>query len=560
MSNTEKDKQQSGQKPEQQEAGQKPEKIVTKYDRKMQRRKEEKEKELRNKRIGTIAGIAVVAVLVCIVASFPIRTWMTLNETYIEVNGEKITRVEYDYNYHIVSSNFINQYYTMYLYYFGIDLTSDLSNQMYSDTLTWKDHFDEMTVAHLAQSKSLLKEAKEAGFTYDSGKEYDDYMASLKETAEEAGTSVKDYIRQLYGSYATESRVKPYVQEAMYLLAYNEVLEERFMPSQEEIQEYYDSNADTYDSVDYYVYTVNAELPTEPTELADPADETEEDGEDAGGEEDEETPYQPSEAEIEAAMKMAKKKADAEVSKVKTSGEQVSNAKKSGITYLLQEWLFDKERKAGDTTVIEDSSNHRYYVLEFENRYLDHALSVDARVIMTKESDGQAILDEWKGGDATEESFAVLYDKYRDASLAEVEGGLYEDMTASGVPAALQDWLFDSTRTKGDTTVISPEDTEYTYVVYYVGTGEEEWILNIRNLLLSQREQEYLDELSANADIRDPKKNLNYLKVQEEQAAGSGSGEEDSGNESSGESQEDSGSESSEDSQEDSGSESSGEN
>lgn len=527
MSNTEKEKQGAGGKPEQQEAGGKPEKIVTKYDRKVQRRKEEKEKEQRNRLIGRIAGIVLVAVLVCIVASFPIRTWMTLHETYIEVNGEKITRVEYDYNYHIVSSNFISQYYTTYLYYFGIDLTGDLSSQMYSDTLTWKDHFDELTVEHLAQSKSLLKEARDAGFTYDSGEEYDNYMTSLKEAAEEAGVSVKDYIRQIYGNYATESRVKPYVEEAMYLLAYNEVIEERFTPSQEEIQEYYDSNRDTYDSVDYYVYTVNAELPTEPTELADPVEDTENGQGETEGEEGEETAYQPSEAEIAAAMEEAKTKAEAEVSKVKTSGEPVTNAKKSGITYLLQEWLFDQERKSGDTTVIEDSSNHRYYVLEFGDRYLDHALSADVRVIMTKESDGQAILEEWKNGAATEESFGELYDKYRDPSLTAVEGGLYEDVTASGVPEAVGEWIFDSARAEGDTTVISPEDTEYTYIVYYVGAGEEEWILSIRNLLLTQREQDYLNELAQNADIRDPKKNLNYLRILEEQAAAAAGGEEE---------------------------------
>ena len=71
--------------------------------------------------------------------------------------------------------------------------------------------------------------------------------------------------------------------------------------------------------------------------------------------------------------------------------------KKASITYSLQSWLFDEERKAGDTTVIEDATSHRYYVLGFEDRYLDKARSADARILMTKE-DGQAVLDEWKNG------------------------------------------------------------------------------------------------------------------------------------------------------------------
>ena len=252
MSKTEKEKREV----KKQDEGQAAEKIVTRYDRKMQRREEEKKKELRDKRMGRIACIVLIAAVVCIAASFPIRTWMNLNGTYIKVNGEKITRVEYDFNYNTVSSNFINQYYTMYLYYFGIDLSGDLSSQMYSDTLTWKDHFDELTVERLVQNKNMLKAAKEEGFVYDTAEEYRSYMDDLKEGAKEAGTSAKEYIRQLYGSYATEARVKPYVEEALYLSAYSEeVLQERYAPSGEEIQEYYESNKASYDSVDYYLYT-----------------------------------------------------------------------------------------------------------------------------------------------------------------------------------------------------------------------------------------------------------------------------------------------------------------
>lgn len=519
MSKTEKQKQGLGQNADKQDAGRKPEKIVTRYDRKVQRRKEQKEKELRDKRIAQAVGIVLAAVLVCIIASFPIRTWISLNGTYIEVNGEKVTRVEYDYNYNLVASSFINQYYTTYLYYFGVDLTGDLSQQMYSDTLTWKDHFDEMTVERLVQNKNMMKEAREEGFAHDTAQEYEEYMAALEDAASEAGQSVKDYIRQLYGAYATESRVRPYVEEGLYLTAYNtEVLEERFAPSAEEIQEYYEGHRNSYDSVDYYLYTVNAQLPTEPTELADPVEEDENGEGDAAGDEGGETPYQPSEAEITAAMEAAKAEADAVERKIKTEGELNTNMKMSAVTYSLQSWLFDEERKAGDTTVIEDTTGHRYYVLGFEDRYLDKTRSADARILMTQ-ADGQAILDEWKNGAATEESFGEICDKYRDASLSAVEGGLYEALVSSEMPDALREWVTDSERKAGDTAVISPEGSEYTYVAYYVAPNEEEWYLSIRSTLLSQKLSEYMDGLTENADVKDPKNNLNYLKVQEEEAA-----------------------------------------
>ena len=124
---------------EAQDTGQQSEKMVTKYDLKMQRRKEEKEKELRDKRAGTVGGILLVAVLACIVASFPIRTWLTVNGTYIKVGGENISRVEFDYNYNITANDYISRNYYL-LYYMGMDLSGDLSKQMYSDTLTWQDY------------------------------------------------------------------------------------------------------------------------------------------------------------------------------------------------------------------------------------------------------------------------------------------------------------------------------------------------------------------------------------------------------------------------------------
>ena len=515
------EKQNASQSAEKQEGGQKPEKIVTRYDRRMQRRKEQKQKELRDKRMGQIIGAVLAVALVCVVASFPVRTWMNLNGTYIQVNGDKVTKVEYDYNYNLVSNSFISQYYTTYLYYFGVDLSGDLSKQMYSDTLTWKDHFDELTVERLAQNKSMMKEAKEAGFAHDTDQEYADFMEDLKDAAETEGMSLKNYIQQMYGAYATESRIKPYVEEGIYLSAYNgEVLEERYAPSDEEIQEYYESNKANYDSVDYYLHTVNAELPTEPTELADPVDENE-DGEEGSDGEDgsagEETPYQPSEAEIAAAMEAAKDAAEAVEKKVETVGELNTNMKKASITYSLQSWLFDEERKAGDTTVIEDATSHRYYVLGFEDRYLDKARSADARILMTKE-DGQAVLDEWKNGAASEESFAEICDKYRDPAVSTAKGGLYEALVSGNMEEELKVWVFDEGRKAGDTAVITPEGSEYTYVAYYIAPNEEEWYLSIRQTLLNERLTEYMEGLAENADVKDPKGNLNFRKVQEEAA------------------------------------------
>ena len=65
-------------------------------------------------------------------------------------------------------------------------------------------------------------------------------------------------------------RIEEYVKNDMVMNAYYQKLQEDNAPSDDEIQSYYEENKATYDSVDYRLTTIEADLPTEPTELADP--------------------------------------------------------------------------------------------------------------------------------------------------------------------------------------------------------------------------------------------------------------------------------------------------
>ena len=507
------------------------EKVMTKYDLKMQRRKEQKEKEKKQERVSMIVGIVIVVALVCLVISFPLRSYMAVHGTVIRINGEKISQVEFDYNYNVVVNNFRNSGYASY---FGPDFSSDLSTQMYSQTLSWKDYFEQETVSSLIREKSLKAQADAAGFTYDTKEEYDTFQQNVKDTADSAGITVKDLLQQMYGSYATIGRIKDMVEESIYANAYYTQISEEKTPSEAEIQAYYEEHKNNYDSVDYYLTLVEAELPTKPTELADPVEETDEAAADT-----EEQTYQPSEAEIEKAMADAKKLADAAEDVVKTDGELRENEGYYSVSYLTRDWLFDETRKEGDTTVIEDMSGHQYYVLSFVKRYLDETPSADVRIISTDEENGQAILEEWQTGEATEESFGLLADKYNEGTSFTAEGGFYEAVSPSGTHEQIAEWLFDAGRKAGDTTVITTEEG-YTYVLYYVGSNEPEWILDVRNTVLSDVMEAYLEEISADAEVEDSKGNLEYLKKQaaedaeaeESSAENSEDGTEDSAEES----------------------------
>lgn len=480
---------------------------MTKYDLKMQKREEEKKKEAKEKKISTIVSVVVLVALVCLVASFPIRTYMTVHEDYVAINGEAISRVEFDYNYNVVKNNYMNQY-GSYLSYFGLNASADLSTQMYSDTLTWKDYFEQQTVDSIIRVKALKAQADAAGFTCDTDAEYKNFVQDVKDAAEKAGSSVKSYLQQVYGTYATMGRIENIVKESIYVNAYYDKVSEEKAPSDEELQAYYNDNKNEFDSVDYYQTVIKAELPTEPTDLADPVDDTE-----ATDENTEDTVYKPSDAEVAKAMEDAKVLADEAVDAVTKDGELKEGAKYNGTTNVIRDWLYDESRAEGDTTVLEDTNSNQYYVLSFVKRYLDETPSADVHIIAQQNGDGQAILDEWKNGEATEESFAALADQYNDGTSFTAAGGLYEGVSASGTLEVMADWLFDEGRNAGDTTVVS-DDEGNAYVMYYVGQNDPEWKINAKSEVLASTMDTYLSDISADFKVEDPKKHLNYLLVE----------------------------------------------
>ena len=153
-------------------------------------------------------------------------------------------------------------------------------------------------------------------------------------------------------------------------------------------------------------------------------------------------------------------------------------------------------------------------VVSFENRYRNDAPTHDIRAIITSSVDAQTIVDEWKAGEATEESFIALGSKY-DENGMEDSGFLYQGMSATAVDEKLGQWLVDG-REAGDVTAIHLEDLGYYYTLYYVGENDAEWYANIQAVLANESMNSYMEEIGGNYSISDPDKNLNYLTVTEE--------------------------------------------
>ncbi len=472
------------------------EKVVTKYDLKVERRKAAKEQERKSRMRTTAITVVVVIAIVAWIASYPILNYVHKNESWIKVNGADISREEFDYYYSNAVNSFLSSY-GSYASYFGLDVNSDLATQQYSDTLTWKDYFEEEAVNNLKTYKGILADASSAGFVYDTASDVEKFHESLQENAKEAGVSAREYLKSRYGAYATLSDIKKYIAENAYIAAYVDEKSEDFKPSDEEVQAYYDENKASYDSVDYYIESFEAEIPAE-----DPTDE-----------------------QIEAAMNQASAEANEALSTLTQSGNLMVNETKASISYPYSDWLFDDSRKEGDQTVVEDTDSHAYYAIRFVKRYLNEETTANVYAIISEDNNGQEILDEWNAGEATVERFQELVKKYDSNGSAD---GYYENIVPGNLESEAEAWLSDAARQIGDVTLITPESSDVSYVFYYAGQGEVSWKASIISTLSSQNESAYEEKISEGITVVDEKGHLNYLKVeaeQDEQAEQSGQDE-----------------------------------
>lgn len=570
----------------------KPEKKMTKYDLKMQRRQEEERKAKKEKAIIKTGCILAVVICVCIAAWKFYDNYQEKHGPYITVGSHEIQKAEFDYYYYSSLNSFASTY-GSYLSYFGLDTSKPLDQQQYSDTMTWDDYFQQQAVNQLKNVYALTDEANEKGFEYDASSDYDDMVTSIQSYAQQQGVSADEYCKSVFGSDATLEGIKPYVEMSGLASAYYNDIEDNIEVTDDEINTYYDENKDNYDSVDYRVCKIEADMPEEETEAeteaqteaaaestsettAESASETavtesqtETEAETMSAEESEAAAKAEEEAKA-AAMAEAKAKADEMLSKIKdeASFEKVydkyasdtsvdslnTDKKKSSISPTdVANWLFEADRQAGDTTVIEDTSNNAYYVVYFKDRYLDHTKTVDVRQILisadTSSSDAaetdetetaaagetataetesaeaqeqakedakaaakvkaEQILKDWKSGDATEDSFAELAKTYSDDTGSNTNGGLYEAVKEGQMVTNFNDWCFDASRKAGDTGIV---ESDYGYhIIYFIGDDAEEWHVNIEDTITSNKLNDYMSNLTADLEVKDSRHHVAYL-------------------------------------------------
>lgn len=84
----------------------------------------------------------------------------------------------------------------------------------------------------------------------------------------------------------------------------------------------------------------------------------------------------------------------------------------------------------------------------------------------------EELLQQWKNGEATEDSFAQLAGEHTEDPGSKSNGGLYESVYQGQMVEAFDAWCFDESRKPGDTGIV---ETQHGYHIMYFVYGADEW-------------------------------------------------------------------------------------
>ena len=117
------------------------------------------------------------------------------------------------------------------------------------------------------------------------------------------------------------------------------------------------------------------------------------------------------------------------------------------------------------------------------------------------EQEANRILNEWKSGEATEESFGVLATTYTADTGSQSTGGLYEDVYPGQMVPTFNDWCFDETRQSGDTGVVK---ADYGYhIMYYVSQGDYAyWHKACEEAVMTTKLQKMNEDMMAKFELK----------------------------------------------------------
>lgn len=165
----------------------------------------------------------------------------------------------------------------------------------------------------------------------------------------------------------------------------------------------------------------------------------------------------------------------------------------------FRDWATAAGRQPGDTGIVEvEGWYHGFHIMYYVQRQNDPV--EDAR------AEAERLLELWKDGEMTEESFAALATAHSQDPGSQEAGGLYENVTSkSGFVAPFQDWAVDPGREPGDTVIVEAGTSDYRgfHVMYYVARHEQPmWMTEAKEDMNNKEYGEHMDSLKENMEVK----------------------------------------------------------
>lgn len=500
------------------------------------------------KRIYTAIGV------VCAVAAAALLVWNThfweKGATAATVDGQEYTVGDLQYYY----AQARNTEYSMYTTYTSLGLSYSYDpmvgdgEQWYNEAegLTYADYFRQTALDSLGQVAALTGAAAAEGYTLSA-----EGQADIEKTFEEIdqvcaqyNLTRASYFAQTYGDQVDEALFTKHLTNATLAVEYQQYHQENISYADEDLAAYYDENPDLLDSYDFRLFYIDGTAPN-------PVDENGEALVDENGNtvtataEEQAIAMQAAQASAQAAVNEIEAAEDREAAFLEAAPKYVAESDREAYTdetYSLATgilgnvltrngssyatWLMDSARKEGDVTSVETSGG--YYVVLFLDRYLGEESTVDIRHILiladttdstetdengypvpTQEAldaakaEAEALLAEWKDGEATADSFGALAVEHSDDPGSSSAGGEYTYVEQGTMFDGFDQWIFDPARQSGDTGLVeNPQSGQQGWhVIYFDQMQEPAW----KGVAIENKQTEdqsvWLEELIASVTV-----------------------------------------------------------
>lgn len=433
-----------------------------------------------------IGGIAGVLALCLLVFGILYSTgFIQRNMTAMTVGDAKISGQEYAYYYNMLRSNFYSSN-ESYLTSMGVT-SANLDEAMYDEERTFGEYFRQQTDASIQRVYGLYNEAQAQGYTMseEGQASFDSNLASIETAAQEQGVSAQVYLQNALDMTISMDDYKEIVwKESLGGDFYENTQAKEY--TEADLENYYQENADQFDLADYRVFQVFYDADDEASKT-----QAKEKAEEFAAQVTDEASF----------IRLARENA-AEDQKEQYAEDDgtLTEAAPLYASGTVIDWVKDPARKKGDVEVLEISTN--YSVMYFVDRYLDESPSVDIRHILLRSDEtndaeikqqAEDLLQQWKDGEATEDSFADLARQHSADGNAS-SGGIYTGVNAdTNFVEPFKNWCLDESRRAGDTGIVK---TDYGYHIMYFSASRPSWQSSAENALANQDYSDYLDQLA----------------------------------------------------------------